>query len=103
VLDRGAANAPTRRQHRQRAGNRPLADRKAVLNRQRQARHLDRHKAGIAIAGVAYDGRCLDGLVRAGLLSEAEAGDQAAINRAISLFLADEFSADGLRKFVLMR
>ena len=74
-------------------------DRKA-RNRLRQSRHLSRRKAGIAVADAQYDGRVLDGLIRAGLLCGSEAGDQQAINRAISLFLADEFHAYGLKKFL---
>jgi hypothetical protein len=78
----------------------PQDDRKAELNRQRVARSLLRDRFGIAPARVEYDGRVLDGLIRAGLLAEAQVRDQEAINRALCLFLADAFLADDLRRFL---
>ena len=76
-------------------------DHRAMLNRRRAALHLARRKAGIAVADAPYDGRVLDGLIRLGLLAEDDAGDQQAINKAIGLFLARQFAADGLKKFLM--
>ena len=73
---------------------------RAAANRLRQSLHLARRKAGIAIADVAYDGRVLDGLIRLGLLAEDDADNQQAINKAIGLYLADQFFADGLKTFL---
>ena len=77
-----------------------LDNRKAALNRRRVARTTLRHRFNVAPARIDYDGRIIDGLIRAGLLTEAQANDQQAINYAISRFLADMFLADDLKNFL---
>jgi hypothetical protein len=79
-----------------------IIDRKAMLNRLRVAHHTLRQDACIACAMIEYDGHVIDGLISVGYLVEADAKDQRAINHALSLFLADAFHADALKKFLLM-
>jgi hypothetical protein len=76
-------------------------DHKARQNRERVRRYAARHQAGIALARVPFDGRVLDGLIRAHLLAEKDVGDPQAIGRAIAMHLADEFYAVALKKFLL--
>lgn len=76
-----------------------VSEYKKKLNRKRVARATVLRNAQVAVADVRYDGMVLDGLEQFEYLSKADDKNQKAIDKAISLFLADIFSED-LGKFL---